>query len=227
MDLVKQTISDVIRLRGALGLISIITLLWSGSSLFSAVSHAINRAWNVAKERSFFINKARELGMALAVGVLFFISLGVTAVFSILAQVQFPDAGLLISLGSYALTFILTLGIFLLLYKYIPNTGTEWRFVWPGAVVAAVLFEIARHFFAFYIEHFGSYQLIYGSLGAIVILLVWIYYSAFIMLLGAEVGSELNHPRTRLEPNAQSELHAPLMHDVNDKKSGKDVPTDK
>jgi membrane protein len=226
-DLVKQTISDVIRLRGALGLISIITLLWSGSSLFSAVSHAINRAWNVGKERSFFINKARELGMALSLGMLFLVSLAVTAVFSILAQGQFSDASFLISLGSYALTFILTLGIFLLLYKYIPNTGTEWRFVWPGAVVATVLFEIARHFFAFYIEHFGSYQLIYGSLGAIVILLVWIYYSAFIMLLGAEVCSELNHPCTRLEPNAQSELHTPLTHDINDKKSGKDVPTDK
>ncbi|MDO8687085.1 MAG: YihY/virulence factor BrkB family protein, partial [Dehalococcoidales bacterium] len=110
---------------------------------------------------------------------------------------------------------------------YIPNTGTEWRFVWPGAVVAAVLFEIARHFFAFYIEHFGSYQLIYGSLGAIVILLVWIYYSAFIMLLGAKVGSELNHLRTRPEPNTQSELHVPLEHDVNAKKSGKGVPTGK
>jgi len=108
------------------------------------------------------------------------------------------------------------------LYLHIP-----WHFVWPGAVVATVLFEIARHFFAFYIEHFGGYQLIYGSLGAIVILLVWIYYSAFIMLLGAEVGSELNHLRTRPEPNAQSELHAPLTHDVNDKKSGKDVPIDK
>ena len=227
MDLVKQTISDIIRLRGALGLISILTLLWSGSSLFSAVSHAINRAWDVEKERFFLINKVRELGMTLAIGLLFLISLGVTAVSSILAQVQFPDIGLLISLGSYALTFILTLGIFLLIYKYIPNTGTEWRFIWPGAVVATVLFEIARHFFVFYIEHFGGYQLIYGSLGAIVILLVWIYYSAFILLLGAEISSELNHLRTRPKPNAQPELHAPLTPDVKDQKSGKDVPTDK
>lgn len=197
VDLVKQTISDVIRLRGALGLISIITLLWAGSSLFSAVSHAINHAWNVEKERHFFVNKARELGMVLAIGVLFLISLGVTAGFSILERVQFSDIGPLLSLGSYALTFILTLGSFLLLYKYVPNTRMEWRFVWPGAIVATVLFEIARHFFAVYIEHFTSYQPIYGSLGAIVILLVWIYYSAFIMLLGAEVGSELSRLRAR------------------------------
>jgi membrane protein len=214
-NMVKQIISDVIRLRGVLGLISIITLFWSGSSLFSAISHAINRAWKVKRERSFFINKARELGMALAVGMLFFISLGVTIVFSILTQGQFPNASFLISLGSYALTFILTLGIFLLLYKYIPNTKTEWHFVWPGAVVATILFEIARHLFAFYIEHFGGYQLIYGSLGAIVILLVWIYYAAFIMLLGAEVGSVLNHQGIRLELNTRSELHA--THEVKDK----------
>ena len=161
--------------------------------------------------------------MALATGVLFLISIWVTAVFSILAMVQFPDIGLLLSLGSYALTFILTLCIFLLLYKYMPNTETEWRFVWTGAVVATVLFEIARHFFVFYIEHFTSYQIIYGSLGAIVILLVWIYYSAFIMLLGAQISSALKYLRTRPEPNAQSELHAPLTHDINDEKSGKDV----
>ena len=192
VDLVKQTISDVIRFRGALGVISVVTLLWGGSSLFSAVNHAVNRAWNVEKERSYFVNKARELAMALAVGVLFLGSLGVTAAFAILARVQFPNSGLLISLGSSALTFILTLGLFLLLYKYIPNIRTQWRFIWPGAILAAVLFEIARYFFVFYIENFAGYQLIYGSLGAIVIFLVWIYYSSFILLLGAEVSSELN-----------------------------------
>jgi membrane protein len=200
VDLVKQTIGDVIRFRGALGVISIVTLLWGGSSLFSAVSHSINRAWNVEKERSYFVNKARELAMALAVGLLFLLSLGVTAAFAILARVQFPNIGLFISLGSSALTFILTLGLFLLLYKYIPNTRTQWRFIWPGAIVAAVLFEIARYFFVFYVENFAGYQLIYGSLGAIVIFLVWIYYSSFILLLGAEVSSELNRRRALSQP---------------------------
>jgi len=112
VDLVKQTIGDVIRFRGALGIISIITLLWGGSSLFSAVSHAVNRAWNVEKERSYFVNKAWQLGMALAVGVLFLASIGVTAALAIMARDQFPDIGLLISLGSYGLTFIMTLGPF-------------------------------------------------------------------------------------------------------------------
>jgi uncharacterized BrkB/YihY/UPF0761 family membrane protein len=87
-------------------------LLWGGSSLFSAVSHAVNRAWNVEKERSYFVNKAWQLGMALAVGVLFLASIGVTAALAIMARVQFPDIGLLISLGSYGLTFIMTLGPF-------------------------------------------------------------------------------------------------------------------
>jgi membrane protein len=89
-------------------------------------------------------------------------------------------------LGSRLLAFLLILAVFLLLYKLIPNTRTYWRNVWPGALTAAILFEIARTLFIFYLEHYANYQLIYGSIASIIVLLVWIFYSAFIMVLGAE-----------------------------------------
>ncbi len=109
-----------------------------------------------------------------------------------------PAADLIIvNMGSRLLAFLLVLAVFLLLYKLVPFTKTYWHYIWPGALLAAVLFEIARTLFVFYLENFANYQLIYGSIASIIILLVWIYYSAFIMVLGAEFTfqySRMRHP---------------------------------
>jgi membrane protein len=187
-DILRQNISSIVKLRGILGALSVVVLFWSGSTMFSAMSLAINRVWDIRRYRPFFIRKASELGMALSTGILFLLSLGASTIASILRGVfGLPAAKLVIvDVGSRLVAFLLILAVFLLLYKTIPNTRTYWRYVWPGALFAAVLFEIARTLFIFYLEHFGNYQLIYGSIASIIILLVWIYYSAFITILGAE-----------------------------------------
>ncbi len=186
-DIMRQNITSIIKLRSILGVLSIVVLFWNGSTMFSAISLAINRAWDIRRDRPFFIRKARELGMALSVGILFLLSLIAGAIISILRGVLgLPAAELMIvDVGSRLVAFLLILAVFLLLYKLIPNTRTYWRYVWPGAILAAVLFEIARTSFVFYLENFANYQLIYGSITSIIVLLVWIYYSAFIMILGA------------------------------------------
>jgi membrane protein len=187
-SILKQNIANIIALRGAVGVLSIIILLWGASAMFSAVNLAINRAWNIRRNRSFFIRKAGELGMALSTGILFLLSLGASAVISILREVfNLPAADLIIvDIGSRLVAFLLIMAVFLLLYKLVPNTRTYWRYVWPGALLAAILFEIARTLFVFYLENFANYQLLYGSFASIIILLIWIYYSAFILILGAE-----------------------------------------
>jgi membrane protein len=187
-DILRQNIVSIVELRGAMGVLSIVVLFWSASAMFNAISLAINRAWDIRRYRPFFIRKASELGMALSTGILFLLSLGASAIISILRGVfDSPAAKLIIvEVGSRLVAFLLILAAFLLLYKLIPNTKTYWRYVWPGALLAAILFEIARTLFVFYLENFANYQLIYGSITSIIVLLVWIYYSAFIMILGAE-----------------------------------------
>ena len=93
---------------------------------------------------------------------------------------------MIVNVGSRVVAFLLIMAVFLLLYKSVPNTKTYWRYVWPGAFLAAVFFEMARTLLVLYIENYANYQLIYGSIASIIVLLVWIYYSAFIMILGAE-----------------------------------------
>jgi len=192
IDILRQNIMSIMRLRSTLGVLSIVGLFWSASAMFGAISLAINRAWDIRRDRPFYIRKASELGMAFGTGFLFLLSLGASAIISVLRRVlNLPAADLIIvNVGSRLVAFLLMLAVFLLLYKLIPNTKTYWRYIWPGALLAAVLFEIARTLFIFYLENFANYQLIYGSIASIIVLLVWIYYSAFIMILGAEFTSQ-------------------------------------
>jgi membrane protein len=187
-NILKENIANIIRLRGVMSIVSIVILFWGASALFSSISLAINRAWDIRICRHFFIRKASELGMVFGTGILFLLSLGASAIITIIhGLLNLPTADLIIVYTSSKLVaFLLMLTIFLVLYKFVPNTKTHWRSVWPGALLAAVLFEVARTLFIFYLDNFAHYQLIYGSIASIIILLVWIYYSAFIMILGAE-----------------------------------------
>ncbi len=187
-NIVKDNIPSIIEMRGVMSALGIIIFLWGASSMFSAISLAINRAWDISRyNRHFFLRKASELGMVFGIGILFLLSLGTSAIISLVPQAfGLPQDLLIIKVGSWLVPFLLIFTVFLLLYKLIPNTKTYWRDIWPGALLAAVLFEVARVLFILYINNYANYQLIYGSISSIIVLLVWIYYSAFIMILGAE-----------------------------------------
>ena len=187
-NILKDNIANVIKLRGVMSILSIVILFWSASALFSSISLAINRAWNVIRHRNFFIRKASELGMVFGTGILFLLSLGASSIITIMHGVlNLPTTSLVMVYVSTKLAaFLLIFLVFLLLYKFIPNTKTYWRGVWQGALLVAVLFELARTLFIFYLDNFANYQLIYGSITSIIVLLVWIYYSSLIMILGAE-----------------------------------------
>jgi membrane protein len=163
--------------------------------MFGAVERAANRAWDIHRDRPFPIRKLRDIAMALGTGILFSLSLGSTAIFSILSDMDLPGAGAASNYGAKFLAFLLSLLIFMVIYKFLPNTKTFWRYIWPGALLAAVLFEIAKILFVFYLSHFADYESVYGSLASVIALLFWIYISAFILILGAEFGAEYGRMR--------------------------------
>ncbi len=187
--ILQQNIVSIIKIRGTTSVLNLIILFWSASAMFGAMSVSINRAWNITgNRRSYFIRKASEMSMVLGTGILFLLSLVASTIISILrGTVGSPaNESIIATVGGRIVAFLLILAVFLLLYKFIPQTKTYWRCVCPGALLAAILFEIARTLFLFYLENFANYQLIYGSIASIIILLVWIYISAFILILGAE-----------------------------------------
>jgi len=195
IDVLEQNIESVINFRGAIGAVSLVLLIWSASTMFGAINRTINRVWDIHKDRPFYIRKLRDIGMALGIGILFVLSMGATSVFSFMQNLDSPLAMASADIGARVLAFLFSIAIFLLLYKFIPNSKTYWRYIWPGAVLAGILFEIVKTLFVFYLDHFASYESVYGNVASMIILLFWIYISAFIMILGAEFSAEYGRMR--------------------------------
>ncbi len=191
VDLVQQTLDNVVQMRGGAGIVSLLLLLLSGSSLFGAVERAINRAWNIRTGRNFVVGKLRDLAMVLGTGLLFLLSMAISAIGRFFDQVDVPMAFWLVAVGGRVAAFLLTFGLFMMVYKYVPNTRTFWRWTWPGTLLTTVFFQAGTHIFLFYLTDFTNYKSVYGSLGSVIVLLLWIYLSALFVILGAELNSEL------------------------------------
>ncbi len=198
----ERLIAGDIRVSGTLGIVSILGLLWAGSAMFGAVARVVNRAWDVPRDAPLIVRKPREMSMALLVGAMFLVSLTAAAFVRIAgdyARADLPAPDFLVSEASRVFllgtSFSLTLATFLLIYKVMPNTRTWWRYVWPGAVLAAVLFEAAKAAFLAYVERFANLQDVYGSMADALVLLLWLYVSSLILILGAELSSEYGRLR--------------------------------
>lgn len=190
VSFIQRNITHVISLRGATGALGIIVLFWSGSSMFGAACRAINRAWNIPHDRPFYLSKLRDVTMVLGIGVLLMLSLGLTTLFTVLGDPILPLRTLPFHIGPRGLQFLFTMVIFLLVYKFVPNTRVPWSSVLPGAITAAALTEIVKNLFIWYVRSFASYQSVYGSLASVIVLLVWIYISTIIIIIGAELSSQ-------------------------------------
>jgi membrane protein len=190
-ELLKSSISELSGFQATLGIIGLIGLLWSATGVFSATANAINRAWSINSKHPFYIKKPKELVLVLGTGLLFLLSFATSTFLSMLGNLHLPISGLIIKIGTLVIAFIFSSMVFLLLNKLLPVIWIGWRHIWPGALISAILFEIAKTFFVLYVNSSHSYNQVYGSIAAVIILLVWIYYSSFIILLGAEFNALL------------------------------------
>jgi membrane protein len=100
------------------------------------------------------------------------------------------DTGFFWSVLPLMIPAVLTFVVFLLLYRYVPNVSNRFGDLWPGALAATVLFELLKNGFAFYVAKFNNYDVIYGSLGAIMLFLLFVYLAANLLLVGAELACE-------------------------------------
>ena len=205
--LVKVEIESVLAVRGTIGLFALVGLFWTGSAVFGGITRSINRAWDVHTDRPLYLSKARQLVMAALTGLLFLFSTSITTflrVYERFAEIDTPlgdmlVGDMLVSTTSlvilHASSFVLVLTVFLMLYKYMPNTRTYWRYIWVGALVAAILFETTKNLFIIYLNTFTNFANVYGALAPVVALLLWTYLSGLILILGAELSSEYGRIR--------------------------------
>jgi membrane protein len=191
--LVRQNLDSVFRVRGALGIFGVLGLFWSGSAGFGAVTRAVNRALGAKRSHPFFLSKLRYFLMTVSVSVLIVFSVAMTAMvevvanldLEILARVGF-EPSLFTRLGSWVLSFLFVFLTFALIYKVTPYIETRWRQILPGAFLGAAVFELVKATFLLYLDRLADFEAVYGSLSSIIVLLLWFYCSALVLIFGAE-----------------------------------------
>jgi membrane protein len=184
---------------------SVVALLIGATSVFSELETDLNRIWGVANKRkpglwSFLRGRVLSFGVILALGFLVMVSLVMSAALAAWGKYWsswFGDFHLLLEGANLALSFVVTAVLFALIYKLMPMVHVRWRDVWIGSAVTAALFMVGKSLIGLYIGK-SAIASAYGAGGALVALLVWVYYSAQIFLLGAEfthIYAERHDPR--------------------------------
>lgn len=174
--------------------IGIITLLFSATAVFAEIQDSINTIWGFkAKPQKglwrFIRTRILSFSIIVSLGFLLLVSLGITTIVEGLSDQlknRFPDVTVVVFyILNLVISFIVITALFLLIFKVLPDAKTKWKDVLPGALASGVLFMIGKFGISFYIGNskIGS---TYGAAGSLVILLLWVYYSAIILYLGAE-----------------------------------------
>lgn len=181
---------------GATLAISLAIALWSTNAGVKALFEAMNVAYGEQEQRSFIKLTAISLLFTLAAIVAGVVGLGVIVLLPTVLQFLGLGQGAewLIRLGSYALLAVMALLGLAALYRWGPcRADAKWRWITPGAVLTVVVTLVASVLFSWYVANFGSYNETYGSLGALIGFMTWIWITSTIVIVGAELNSEMEH----------------------------------
>jgi membrane protein len=197
-DELREMLEEVVRRRGLSGLLGTAVLLLFASQLFAALRLVLNEVFGFTRGRGFVHGLLKDLMLLAVMGVLFLASILITDIFDwikILVETRLGlpkdwtrSAFILLALGINA-------GLFFIAYRYFPHRRVPVGAAVAGAVLASVLWEAAKQLFRWYIVTVGVYDRIYGPLGALVALSMFVYYSGIVFVLGAEFAAALSARR--------------------------------
>jgi membrane protein len=176
-----------------LGVGGTIVLVWGALGVFGAISTAVNYAWRVEKQRSFWKHKLISFAMLLVAALILLVALLLVSASQVVgarwfAEVlgHFPGLGVLRSLTVRSATTLLLIVVVGFIFYYLPNAKVRLRDVWMGALVTGLLWKGALVGFSWYVRDMSRFTRVNGSIGAVVVFLAWVYVSAVILLYGVE-----------------------------------------
>jgi membrane protein len=203
---------------GTITAISLVGLLFGATGIFNQIKNSVNILWGLVPRRPRgtrgYLQMARSRAVPFLMVFLFGLLLSaVVLIDTVLGLVQsrlsvfFPELGAALPSLSRIIVPALTLVTFALIYKLLPDAHVRWRDIWPGAVLAALLFLVGRFLLVFFLDYSNTGSA-FGAAGSLVVLLVWVFFSANILLLGAEFiklyATRFGHP-IRPGPTARFE----------------------
>lgn len=195
--LLEQSIEGM----GTVGILGLVGLVWAASGMMSAVRTALNRAWEVDDARPWLVGKAVDVLLVFGVAVVVATSVALNVTVR-LAQRVVDWIGIGTTLAQVALgvlaPFVLVLLVAATAYRLVPAAESQLRDVVPAAALVAAVFTAGQFLFSLYLDHFGRYNAIYGSFGAVIALMFFVYLVSLVFLVGAHVAA--------LAPDARMEV---------------------
>jgi len=204
---IHGSLDRIFQAKVRLGIFGSLLLLWSATAVFDILQQILNRIHGAPRMRSFW--RRRLLGVLLALILVLFIplsivftGLGPTLVSRLTQEIPLPAVWewTILTFCAWVMGVLFNFLLFSTLYLFGPSVSGKLRRIWVGAFVAAVLWEISKHLFAIYIQSFSTHQMVYGSVGSVIGVLLWLHLSGELFAFGAEVNSVLSLRRDRHPP---------------------------
>jgi len=194
LELTQSTVKEVSdnQYTGLLGL-SIILMMWTASSAFKAIIKSVNKAYNFKENRSFIKLSIISMLGILALALIIILALTMLVFGNVISEYiesinQFYEIILIIwNIFRYAFIFIIMIIIFATIYRLAPAKKLTWREVIPGSIFSTIGWIVVSFGFSFYIDNFNNYTRFYGSLGAVFILMTWLFLISMIIIIGVEI----------------------------------------
>ncbi len=211
-NLVETTISEVVQNTSTGKLtFGFLVAIWSASAGIDSLRIALNHVYSVKETRGFWITKPLSLFLTFGIGLLFFAALGIIFYGSHLISFSFSYLAIPIPSDYFAdllklvTAFVVVALTFAIIYNLCPNHGKHrWQWISSGSIVAIVLWLLLSYSFRLYLQYFDTYARTYGSLGAVIVLMLWLYLTALVILIGGainailkEIMSERDQPDTQ------------------------------
>ena len=184
-----RNVLRIIQDRRIVGVVGIAGLLWTSTWVFSSIRTAFNTVFREESGRGLIHGKAIDLFMLLLAGVFLLVSMTLSSVMTyVQASHVTPFLKPLIRFFlTYLIPFFFSFWMFFLIYKIVPNRKIRWKPALQAACFSSLLWEVAKQLFGWYVTHLGKFSMVYGSLSALAVLFLWIYYSSAILVLGGEM----------------------------------------
>ena len=200
--LVRNTVVEIVDTKaGGLAPVSGILALWFASNGIGSIITGLNKAYDEKERRPFWLVKLISIIFTLLLSTVIIFSF-ILLVFSGVIKKQIldgmelePSYQNLWNTGRYIFISSVIFLVFLILYRFTPSRRMRWKEVIPGAILATIGWLGTSLGFAYYVDNFSNYSRFYGSIGGVVVLLIWLYYSAVIVLLGGELNAALAYEK--------------------------------
>ncbi|HEU0015068.1 MAG TPA: YihY/virulence factor BrkB family protein [Longimicrobium sp.] len=195
VDITSRIVDDVVAGRTSFGIVGLVLFVWTSTRLFGSLRSVLRHVFDLPEERPIVAGKIFDLQMVVAAGTLFVLNTGITIVVQAahtygadwLDVADRPEAKIVSRGLAQIMAFGFIFLMFVLIYRYLPVRRTPWRMSLVAAAFTAVVWELLKGMFAWYIAAVADYKTMYSTLATPVLLVFWIYYSAIVFVLGGEV----------------------------------------